>query len=166
MSDVIVAKDRTYYTYKCQYCGHECVKKPGLASGLNVTKLGDYGSNATPTPVAYIDEMYEATTISFTAETASEPAYISDSAVLFGDKHFYSGMSLEVETTDGTNDTNGTPYTIADKGVTRGVLTLSSSDSLTTQSAATAGTVTLSRSIYEPSVSTGCAFCGSLNSKL
>ena len=126
-----------------------------------VTKLGNYGDNATPTPTAYTDEVYVATTVSFTAETVSDPAYLSDSRLAFADNHIQSNWGITIETTSGTND--GT-YTIADRGVSRGTILLSSTDSLTTESAATAGTVTIDKNIYEPNPVTGCPFCGSLNS--
>jgi len=126
------------------------------------TKKGNYGSNATPTPAAWHDEQYEATTLSFVAETSSAPAKINDSANKFADKHFRSEQPIKVETTSGTND--GT-YTIAARGVSRGTLTLSDSDSLTTENAATAGTVTISDVRYEPNITTYCPFCGSGNSR-
>uniref|UniRef100_A0A6M3JB53 Uncharacterized protein n=1 Tax=viral metagenome TaxID=1070528 RepID=A0A6M3JB53_9ZZZZ len=159
---------RSYYTYRCKYCGQECFKDTPdgkrLPSGQSPTKLGDYGSSGTPTPSDYDEELYEATTISFTAEdaTAGTPAYINDSAGLFLDRGFKSGMTIVVETTSGTND--GT-YTIASRGIAKGVLTLSSDDSLTTENAATAGTVTIDRRLQQPNVTRGCGFCGSLNSK-
>jgi len=160
-------QQRSYYTYRCKYCGFECFKRTPdgkkLPYGLSSTKTGDYGSNATPTPSNCDEELYEVTTISFTAEvTDVTPAYINDSAGKFHEKYFRSDMTIVVATTSGTND--GT-YTIAGRGVANGVLTLSSSDSLTTEAAAVAGTVTLSRRIKEPNVGTGCAFCGSLASK-
>lgn len=103
--------------------------------------------------------MYEATTISFVAASGSTPAYLSDSTNQFGDKFFSDGMTLRVATTSGTNDGD---YTIADRGVTRGQILLSSSDSLTDEDASTAGTVTLSRIIYNPDENAGgCPFCHS-----
>lgn len=160
-------QQRSYYTYKCNYCGQECFSRGGLPSGQTPTKLGDYGSECTPTPSNYDEELYETTTISFTAETASTLAYISDSAAKFADKHFQPGMTLVVSTTSGTNDGTYTINTDLDYAgtVKADVLYLSSSDSLTTENAATAGTVTLSRRIKEPTIGTGCSFCGSLNSK-
>jgi hypothetical protein len=106
--------------------------------------------------------MYEATTVGFVAASGSDPAYLTDSLNRFGEKAFSDGMTLKVETTSGTND--GT-YTIGARAVTRGKIELSSSDSLTTETAATAGTVTLSRVIYLPTIASGCPLCGSLNSK-
>lgn len=155
-------QDRDYYTYRCSYCGFECVIKQIPGSDVPVTKLGNYGDSATPTPTEYADEMYEATTISFTAESGSTPAKISDSALLFGDKHFSSEMPIRVETESGTNDGD---YTTAERGVDRGEIRLSSDDSLTTENAATAKTVTISRIISKPNIETGCPMCGSLNSK-
>ena len=151
-----------YYTYRCRFCGFECIKRSIPGSNVPVTKLGDYGDNATPTPTEYIDEMYEATTISFTAASGSTPAKISDAAALFGDKHFTGSLPIRVETTSGTNDGD---YTIAARGILRTELRLSSDDDLTTESAATAGTVTISRIIAEPNVQDGCPFCGSKNNK-
>jgi len=160
-------QQRAYYTYRCKYCGSECFKKSGLPSGQSPTKLGNYGSAAVPAPTNYDEEMYESTTISFTAETATDVAYISDSACKFADKHFTPGMTLVVETDSGTNDGTYTINTDKDYAgmVTASVIYLSDSDSLTTENAATAGTVTISRRIKEPSVGSGCSFCGSLASK-
>lgn len=155
-------KPRDYYTYRCQYCGSENRKHKIPQSGVPVTKRGNYGSNATPTPITYADEMYEAATISFTAASGSDPAYLTDSANLFGEKHFSGGMTIRVETTSTTNDGD---YTIADRGVTRGQILLSDDDSLTSEDAATAGTVTISRVIHKPNVNSGCPLCGSLNSR-
>ena len=154
---------RTHYTYRCKICGHECIGKPGIASGLPVTKLGNYGMKGTPTPATYDVELYEATTISFTAETTTTPAKINDSAGKFSEKCFHGNMAIVIETTSGLND--GT-YTVAARGgVKDDVLSLSSSDSLTTETAAAAGTVTLTWRTYKPNVTTGCPFCGSLNSR-
>jgi hypothetical protein len=155
-------RDRKEDTYRCQVCDFENVSKKMMQSNVPVTKLGNYGDNATPTPTAYSDEVYAAITVSFTAETSSDPAYLSDSRLGFADNHIQSNWSITIATSSGTND--GT-YTIADRGVSRGTILLSSTDSLTTESAATAGTVTISKNIYKPNVTTGCSFCGSLNSK-
>jgi hypothetical protein len=153
-----------YYTYRCKICGFECRKKLIPGSNVPVTKLGDYGDNATPTPTEYADEMYEATTISFSAASGTTPAKISDSAALFGDKHFTGGMPIRVETTSGTNDGD---YVIAARGILRTELQLSSDYDLTTENAATAGTVTISRIIAKPAEDMGgaCPFCGSLASR-
>ena len=140
----------------------ECVSKKMAQSADPVTKSGNYGDNATPTPTAYTDEYYSAITVSFTAESGSDPAYLSDSALGFSDNHIQSNWGITIATTSGTND--GT-YTIADRGVSRGTILLVSTDSLTTEDAATAGTVTIDKNIYKPNVTTGCSFCGSLNSK-
>jgi len=155
-------RDRKEDTYRCQVCGMECVKNKMKQSDVPVTKLGNYGDNATPTPTAYSDEVYVATTVSFTAASGSDPAYLTDTAFKFADKHLSSGWNISITTTSGTNDGS---YTIASRGVSRGTILLSSSDSLTTENAATAGTVTIYRTIYKPNVTTGCPFCGSLNSK-
>jgi hypothetical protein len=155
-------RDRKEDTYRCQVCDFENVSKKMMQSNVPVTKLGNYGDNATPTPTAYSDEVYAAITVSFTAETSSDPAYLSDSRLGFADNHIQSNWSITIATSSGTND--GT-YTIADRGVSRGTILLDDDDSLTTESAATAGTVTISKNIYKPNVTTGCPFCGSLNSK-
>jgi hypothetical protein len=127
-----------------------------------ITKTGDYGSKGSPDGVAFADEMYSATTISFVAATGSDPAYIADSANRFGEKNIRTEMPIRIATTSGTNDGD---YTIAARGVTRGQIQLASTNSLTTEDAATAGTVTISRIIYKPSTTQGCPGCGSLNSR-
>lgn len=159
---VQIAKPREYYVYRCKYCGFECrkIKIPG--NDVSLTKTGDYGNNGTPTPTEFADEMYEAATIAFTAATDDDPAYLTDSAYQFGDKHFSGTMPIRIETTSGTNDGD---YTIAERGVTREKILLSDSDSLTTEDAATAGTVTISAILYRPNVTTGCPQCGSLHSR-
>ena len=131
-------------------------------SSVPVTKLGNYGDNATPAPTAYEDTVYTASTVSFVAAAGDDPAYLLDYAKAFADNHFQTGSSIVVTTDSGTND--GT-YTIADRGVSRDKLLLSDDDSLTDEDAATAGSVVIARSIYEPSITTGCPFCGSLASK-
>ncbi len=158
VSNLETVKDRTYYTYRCQVCGFENIKTKipnTLITARSVTKLGSYGDNAAPTPVTFADEMYAATTISF-----SSAPKLSDSAYLFADKHFSPGMTIRVATTSGTN--NG-DYTISDRGVNRGEILVK--ESLTDETAAAAGTVTISRIIYKPNITTGCPFCGSLNSR-
>ena len=149
-------------TYRCKVCNWLCTKKRLPELTKVKTKTGNYGSMGTPTPTVWYDEQYVATTLSFVAETSSTPAELTDSANKFADKNFRSEQPIKIETGSGTND--GT-YTIAARGVSRGTLTLSSSDSLTTENAATAGEVTISDVTYEPNVTTGCPFCGSLNSK-
>lgn len=141
----------------------EDVSKKMAQSNYPVTKLGNYGDNATPTPTAYEDTIYTASTISFVAASGSDPAYLSDYDMKFADSHFQTGSSIVVTTESGTND--GT-YTIADRGVSRGTILLDEDDSLTDEDAATAGEVTISKVIYEPNVTSGCPLCGSLNSKL
>lgn len=155
--------NRDESTYRCQVCGMECVSKKMDQSNLPVTKRGNYGDNATPTPTSYTDvASYTARTVSFTAAAGSDPAYLTDSALGFADNHIQSNWDISISTTSGTNDGS---YTIADRGVSRGTILLVSTDSLTTESAATAGSVAISKKIYEPSVTSGCPFCGSLNSK-
>jgi hypothetical protein len=160
----MVAKvpDREDSTYRCNYCDMECVSKKMAQSNVPVTKTGNYGDNATPTPTTYSDTVYTATTVSFTAAAGDDPAYLSDYALGFTDNHIQSNWNIAITTTSGTNDGS---YTIADRGVSRGTILLSSTDSLTTESAATAGTVVIKRVIYKPNVTSGCPFCGSLNSK-
>ena len=150
------------FTYRCKYCGQECVEKTGLPSGLSPTKRGSYGASCTPAPTTYNDLMYTASTISFTAASGDDPAKINDSVNQFSEEHITPEIVIAVVTESGTND--GT-YTIAVRGVAPGVLTLSSTDSLTTEDAATAGEVSIYRVIYQPNVTGGCGFCGSLNSK-
>lgn len=146
--------DRKSHTYRCQVCGMECVNKH--INGLAPTKLGNYGSNATPSPTTYSETVYEATTVSFDGDNAK----LVDSQNAFAEKHFMGGETITVETTSGVND--GT-YTLAERGVTRSDLSVTTD--LTTESASAAGTVTIKRVIYQPNVTTGCPFCGSLNSK-
>jgi hypothetical protein len=155
-------RDREEDTYRCQVCNMECVSKRMEQSDLSKTKTGGYGDNATPTPKSYADEVCALTTVSFTAETASDPAYLSDSKLSFSDNHIQSNWSITIVATSGIND--GT-YTIADRGVSRGTILLDDADSLTTEVAADAGEVTISKNIYEPNITSGCPFCGSLNSK-
>lgn len=159
-----VNKDLSHYTYRCKYCDMECIKTPLKESGLGTTKLGNYGSAGTPTPESYVEEMYEATTISFTAASGDDPAYISDANAKFVENMIIGGSSLRIETTSGTNDGD---YTAAVRQETpHEKILLDDDDSLTTESAATAGTVTISRIIYKPlETGTGCPFCQSLNSK-
>jgi len=158
-------KNRDHYTYRCQVCGFENVKKRIPHSGVPVTKLGDYGSNATPTPQAYTetDTMISVRTISFQAVSGSTPAKILDSHNKFGEAHFKGGMPINVSTASGTNDGD---YTIASMGVLIGELSLSSTDSLTTETAAVAGLVSIYRRSYRPNITNGCPLCGTLNSKL
>jgi hypothetical protein len=141
----------------------ECVSKKMEQSSLNVTKLGDYGDNATPAPASLSETVYTATTVSFTAASGDDPAFLTDSQSRFADNHIPTSHALAITTTSGTNDGS---YTTAARGVSRGTVTLASTDSLTTETAATAGTVTIKRVIYEPNVVSGCGHCGSLNSKL
>ena len=155
-------RERKEDTYRCRVCGMECVSKKMSQSAVPVTKLGNYGDNATPTPTTNALTYYAATTVSFTAESGDDPAYLTDSALAFADNHIQCNWSITVETTSGTNDGS---YTIADRGVSRGTILLDADDSLTTESAATAGTVTIKKVSYKPNVTSGCPFCGSQNSK-
>ena len=160
VAENVVAKQMTFYEAKCRICGFRVRKNKISGSDVPVVRKGTYGSNATPTPESFADEMYEATTVSFTAASGDTPAYLSDSAYLFSDKLFTSEMTIRIATTSGTNDGD---YTIAARGVTRGEILLSDSDSLTTEDASTAGTVTISRVLYSPLRTSGCPSCGSLN---
>jgi hypothetical protein len=159
MLDIQIPKPRNFYTYRCPTCGFENRKNLIPGNGVPVTNIGSYGSNATPTPVAYADEMYEATTISFVAANGTTPAYLSDSEYRFGENHFNDDMTIRVSTTSTTNDGD---YKIAARGVTRGEILLDTTCSLTDELASSAGTVILSRIIYVPNIGTGCPFCGSL----
>ena len=152
--------DRSESTYRCQVCGMECVSKKMEQSSDPVTKSGNYGDNATPTPTTYSDTVYTASTISFVAAAGDDPAYLSDLALGFADNHLQSNWSIAITTTSGTNDGS---YTIADRGVSRGTILLDDDDSLTTESAATAGEVVIKKVIYVPNITSGCPFCGSLN---
>lgn len=155
-------KERDFYTYRCKNCGFECRKNKILGSSVPITNIGNYGSNGTPTPESFADEMYVSTTVSFVAASGDTPAYLSDSANLFVDKLFRSAMVIRISTDSGTNDGD---KTIADRGVSRGQILLSSSDSLTDESAATAGTVTISNVTYKPNSNlSGCPFCGTKDS--
>ena len=158
-----IPKREEHYTYRCQYCDFECVKESGLPSGLPVTKQGNYGSNATPAPVTYDETIYTAFTISFTAASGSDSAKINDSALQFADNHFQPGMVIIIVSTSGLND--GTKTIAEARSVSRGEIILSSSDTLTTETAAAAGEVILKRRIYQPGTMRGCSFCGSLNSR-
>lgn len=156
-------RDRSRYKYRCKICGFECTKEKIPETNAPITKIGDYGNKGTPTGEAFADEICRATTISFVAAAGSVPAYLADSTNLFGDKLFKSEMPIRVVTTSGTNDGD---YTIAARGVSRSEITLDSDDVLTTEDAATAGTVIISRVIYKPNQSAGgCPSCHSLNSK-
>ena len=151
------------YYYTCKYCGFtNCLREKIPEDGEPKTQTGTYGSQVTPAPVEYESSKYSATTISFTAASGDTPAKISDSAFKFGEKRFRGDMTIRVETTSGTNDGD---YTIRTRGLTRGELLLSDDDSLTTENAATAGTVSISRLTYQPNVTTGCPLCGTLNSR-
>jgi len=152
----------TEFLYKCRHCGFLCARKAIREWERSKTRTGTYGSTGTPTPASFNDEQYNATAISFVAAAGDVPAKINDSANRFADRHFHSEQPIKIVTTSGIND--GT-YTIAARGVSRGTLILSSSDSLTTEDAATAGEVTISDVTYEPDVTIGCALCGSLNSR-
>jgi hypothetical protein len=153
---------RSYYTYRCAICGWECRSKliPGIS--VPITQVGDYGSKGTPEGETFADELYSATSIAFVAATGNDPAKFTDSLSRFGDKLLKSEMPIRISTTSGTNDGD---YTIAARGVSRGEIRLSDSDSLTSESAATAGTVVISRVIYKPNITRGCPSCGTLASR-
>jgi hypothetical protein len=111
---------------------------------------------------AHSSAIYTATSIAFFAASGSVPAYLTDSQYRFGDQHIQSNIMIAIATTSGVNDAN---YTIADRGVSRGEILLSSTDTLTTETAAAAGSVVISKIIFKPNITTGCPFCGSLNSR-
>jgi len=153
---------RSHYVYRCRICGFENRKQKIPGTTVPITRLGDYGNKGTPPGEAFADELYSATSIAFVAAAGDTPAKLTDSASLFGDKLLKSEAPIRIETTSGTNDGD---YAIAARGVSRGELLLDSSNSLTTEDAATAGTVTISRIIYKPNQSAGgCPSCHSLNS--
>jgi hypothetical protein len=158
VSEALIAKERGFYVGRCAFCGFEVRTKKISGSSVPITKTGSYQSAATPTPVEFIDEMYVASTVSFVAESGSTSAYLSDSAKLFSDKQFTHGMTLRVRTTSTTNDGD---YTIST--VTAGEIVLTGT--LSTESSSTAGTVTLSRVLYQPQATSGCPLCASLNYK-
>jgi len=153
---------RTRYKYRCPICGWSCTKEQIPGVSVPVTPTGDYGDKGGPTGTEFTDEIYEAATIAFTAASGDDPAYLTDSTNRFGEKLFKSEMPIRIETTSGTNDGD---YTIAARGVSRGTILLSSSDSLTTETASTAGTVTISKICYKPDDSQGCPGCGSRNTR-
>jgi hypothetical protein len=186
-------KERKEFTYRCQICSMENLHAKMEQSVLPTTKLGKLatgetglqtpltlsdGSNLTLSDgtVLYLDTgmtinrgyetfsttMYTATSISFIAVSGSVPAKLNDNSFRFGDQHIQSNMNISITTTSGVNDGN---YTIADRGVSRGELSLSDSGTLTTESAAAAGSVIIDRILYKPNIITGCPFCGSLNSR-
>lgn len=154
--------NRSTYVYRCPVCGWECRKKHIPGSSVPVTQTGDWGSKGTPPGEVFYDELYQAVTVSFTAATDSSPAKLADSSGLFWDKQFKAEMPIKVETSSGTNDGE---YTIAARGVSKGEILLSSTDSLTTEDSTTAGTVTISSKKYKPNITRGCPSCGSLNTR-
>jgi hypothetical protein len=162
VADSLIAKKMTSVEQRCKHCGFLCRKSLIPGSDVPVVKLGNYGSNGTPVPESFVDEMYESNTISFVAASGDTPAYLSDSAYLFRDKLLTDEMTIRIASTSTTNDGD---YTIAARGVSRGEILLSSADSLTTEDASTAGTVTISQVRWKPNRTTGCPSCGSLNWK-
>jgi len=156
-------KNRSEYTYRCKICGFENLHTKMPQTDVPVTELGDYGSDGTPVSTTeYARTIYTATSVGFVAASGSVPAYLTDSQYRFGDKHFQSGSSISISTDSGTNDGD---YTIGARAVSRGQILLISTDSLTTENAATAGSVVISKIIIQPSITRGCPFCGSLNSR-
>ena len=157
-------------TYKCKYCGFStCIKKKGISANplqwsvaRGITQTGSY-AEGTPPPALFDLECYSTNTISFSAESDSTPAKLTDSECRLADKGFVPGETIVISTESGTND--GT-YTLAERGaITRSSLALETGSTLSDEDAATAGTVTISVRTYKPNVTTGCPFCGSLNSK-
>ena len=188
-------KNRSSFVYRCRICDMENLHKKMDQTNVPVTRTGHYqsagiaGSSTNYLTVsggsyfelsdgsyfalsagtttygnyeANSSAIYTATSIGFVAASGSVPAYLTDSQYRFGDQHIQSNCMIAIATTSGVNDAN---YTIADRGVSRGEILLSSTDSLTTETAANAGTVIISKIIFKPNITTGCPFCGSLNSK-
>lgn len=156
-------RPRSAYTYRCPICKFELKKKQiPYSSGAGVTRIGTWGERGTPPEEAFLDELYEATSVAFVAASGSEPAKLTDSLNRFQDKLLKSEQPIRIATTSGTNDGD---YTIAARGVSRGEIRLSTSDSLTDEAAATAGTVTISAIKYQQVLTSGCPSCGSLNTR-
>lgn len=156
-------------TRRCRVCNFPIILKKqisanptpwGVARGI--TPRGSYQSDTVPTPESFNVELCESDTISFSAASGDTPAKILDSAKRLADLCLKPGDTIIISHTEGSN--NGT-YALAERGgVTSGELSLASGYNLTTQAVAAAGTVTISVRRFKPSVSTGCPFCGSLNS--
>jgi hypothetical protein len=196
---VQAVKNRSDYTYSCKICGLENfntqmeeLAPAGLSgsAGVPITVLGNYGHNATPTPTTDTVTVYTATSLSFASASGDVPAKISDSLYRFADKLIKPTWSITIETESGINDGS---YTIADRGVTRGEISVdetgvmpnylmiagefviiageyvtigSAADSgFTTEPANSAGKLTIKKLIYVQNITTGCAFCGSLASR-
>jgi hypothetical protein len=188
-------KRRSEFTYNCKICSMENLHSLMKQSDLPVTRIGktsltDEYTTATPLYLSdgstltlsdgstltisgegisvkrgyetFTSSMYSATSISFVAASGSVPAYLLDSMYRFGDQHIQSNMMISISTTSATNNGN---YTIADRGVSRGEILLTDDYSLTTESAAAAGTVVISRILFQRNVVNGCPFCGSLASR-
>jgi hypothetical protein len=132
-----------------------------LSDGSTLTISGE-GITVKRGYETFTSSMYTATSVSFVAASGGAPAYLLDNDYRFGDQHIKSNMMISISTTSGTNSGN---YTIADRGVSRGEILLSSNDSLTTESAAAAGTVIISKILFQPNIVNGCPLCGSLNSR-
>lgn len=187
-------KNRGDYTYRCRICSFENLHAKMPQSSLPVTKLGvkdwtprvvtSTGSSGLlledgfgllledgdqllledSVTIAgydkYEDTLYTASSISFQAAAGSEPAKILDSDYKFAEKLIKAHQLIRIATDSGTNDRD---CGIADRGVSRGEIRLDID--LTTESAAAAGTVIISRLIDQPNISTGCPLCGSMNSR-
>ena len=141
-------------TYKCKYCGFSGCRTENSKT-VPKTKIGTYGDACTPGNSAYAELFLTASTISFT----STPTIV-DSAEQLKACGFKYGMAIRIVSGSGLNDGD---YTIAERGVSAGAITVN--ESLTTESASAAGEVTLYRLLYQPNITNGCPFCGSLNSK-
>lgn len=158
---------RASLTYRCPTCGFECVRKVGLASGLPVTKIGNYGASGGPLPTTYeISDVHEYTVPAgnnaFVAASGSDLAYLYDPTQQVSLRRIIGGETITVSTTSGTND--GT-YVLDEKGVALDKLLLASGYDFTTEDGGAAGTITLGVVSYKPNVTTGCPFCGSLNTR-
>jgi predicted RNA-binding Zn-ribbon protein involved in translation (DUF1610 family) len=162
VAENLIAKPMSHYEFRCSVCGFLIRDKQIPGSSVPVANMKGFGTNVTPPPITFTDEMYAANTIAFAASSGSTPARLTDSVLLFRDKLFTEGMTIRVATNSGTNDGD---YIIADRGVSRGEILLSDSDSLTTESAATAGRVTISKVSWKPNRTFGCPSCGNWASR-
>ena len=187
---VLRVKNRSEYTYRCKICGFENSHTQMPQTTIPVTGIGDYGYDATPTPTTNNITVYTATSISFRSASGDVPAKLSDSLYRFADKHIKPSWNITIETESGTNDGS---YTIAEMGVARGEISLTTTAStpnylmiageyviiageyvtigdatnigLINESAQDAGQVTIKKVSYKPQIIKGCPLCGSLNSR-
>lgn len=159
--------DRASLTYRCPTCGFECVAKGGLASGLSVTKIGDYGTSGGPLPTTEVSSEVYAFTVpagvnAFTAASGSELAYIYDPFQKVSLIRIIGGDDVTVTTESGIND--GT-YTVDAKGISLDKIRVASGFDFASEDGGSAGKISLKVVQYKPNITTGCPFCGSLNTK-